>query len=49
MVKFMCAKCNYRFESEKADNCPYCGEESIEEEKSASEIIDDVTNILEED
>jgi len=48
MVKFVCTKCNYRFEAVRANNCPYCGEESIGKEKSASELIDEVSKILQD-
>ncbi len=48
MARFVCSKCNYRFEAEKKDSCPYCGEDSIEQEKSASELIDEVTDMLAE-
>ena len=47
MVKFVCTKCNYRFEAEKVETCPYCGEEGVEPEKSASELIKEVEKILE--
>jgi len=46
MVKFLCKNCNYRFESEKAFDCPYCGKESIEKEKSAGELLEEVDRIL---
>jgi len=48
MAKFICSKCNYRFESEKAKDCPYCGEKSIEKEKSASELIEEVEKMSKE-
>jgi len=47
MVKYVCSKCNYRFEAESAKTCPYCGQEAIGKEKSAAELIDEVTSILE--
>ena len=46
MTKFVCSKCNYRFEAEKVDSCPYCGDETVDREKSASELINEVTNML---
>lgn len=48
MVKFVCAKCNYRFEAKRKEDCPYCGGDSVEKEKDASEIVDDVVDLLEE-
>ena len=48
MVKFVCKGCNYRFDSETAFECPYCGqEESIEKEQSAGELLQDVKRLLE--
>ena len=48
MVKYVCKNCNYRFESEQAHNCPYCDrEDTIEKEKSASEILEEVSTLLE--
>jgi len=46
MVKFVCKNCNYRFETENAFDCPYCGKESIEKEQSAVELLDDVERLL---
>ena len=48
MVKFLCKNCNYRFESERAFDCPYCGKESIEKEKSAVELLEEVDRILQD-
>jgi DNA-directed RNA polymerase subunit RPC12/RpoP len=48
MTKFVCSKCNYRFEANQADSCPYCGGKTIEREKSASELLNEVTNMLKE-
>ena len=47
MVKFVCKNCNYRFDSEDAFECPYCGqEESIEKEQSAGELLQEINDIL---
>jgi predicted RNA-binding Zn-ribbon protein involved in translation (DUF1610 family) len=46
MVKFLCKDCNYRFDSESAFDCPYCGKESIEKEKTAEELLIDVEEML---
>jgi len=48
MVKYICTNCNYRFESEDAYDCPYCGREKIENEKSAGELLEDVSRLLKE-
>jgi len=44
MMNFVCMECGYRFESEKEKPkiCPYCSGDSIEKEKSAEELVDNV-------
>ncbi len=43
MIALNCKRCGYRFESEKMrKSCPYCGEEAVELEKNAAELIDSV-------
>lgn len=40
MTKFVCKKCNYRFESDEIKTlCPYCGEEEVAKEKSAEDLV----------
>ena len=46
MVIYSCKNCNYRFESERAEECKFCGMECIEKEKSAIELLDDVDKLL---
>ena len=46
MVKFVCKGCNYRFETEDAFDCPYCGNESIEKEKDAGELLEEIGGLL---
>ena len=46
MGKFVCKSCNYRFESEDAFDCPYCGEETIEKEQSAGELLQEIEGLL---
>ena len=47
MVKWVCTGCNYRFEQEEADECPYCGRvDKIEKEPSASELLNEVERVL---
>lgn len=48
MIKFACRNCGYQFEALKKDLCPYCGKDSVEKEKNASELIDEVAELLEE-
>lgn len=46
MVRHVCTNCNYRFEAKNPDECPYCGLDTIEKEKSASELVDEAENLL---
>ena len=49
MPKYICRRCNFRFESRNPKECGYCGRnDSLEVEKSASELLDDVDKILSE-
>jgi rRNA maturation endonuclease Nob1 len=48
MTGFICINCKYKFKAEKADICPYCSKKTIEREKSASEIVDEVESMLAE-
>ncbi len=48
MVKYICKNCNYRFNSNNDQNeCPYCGRNALEKDKSASELLEEIENILE--
>ncbi len=46
MVKYICKNCNYNFSGENADECRFCGMESIEVEKSAGELLDEIGKLL---
>jgi len=46
MEKYVCKGCNYRFEREDAFDCPYCGSESIEKEKSAGALLEEIDKLL---
>ncbi len=48
MVKFVCVSCNYRFESDKTEACPYCNSKSVEKEQSAEEILEEVGDLIRE-
>ena len=44
-MKFVCANCNYRFESDEKQTdkrCSYCGERKIIKEPQADDLIKDV-------
>lgn len=43
MAKFICKSCGFRTEREKLDKCPYCDRNSMEIEKSAAELLDDIS------
>jgi len=47
MAKLICKKCGYRIEGENTKKCSYCGETSLEEEKSAEDLIQDVKRLIE--
>jgi len=47
MEDFICKNCKYRFKSSgEPKTCPYCDKESVEKEKSASEIVNEIEDIL---
>ena len=47
MVKWVCVGCNYRFDSQDATECPYCGRrDKLEKEPSAEELLTQVEKIL---
>lgn len=46
MSNYICTHCNFRFSAKRASECPYCGKEEIEVEKSAEEILDDIGGLL---
>jgi rubrerythrin len=49
MAKFFCEHCRYKFEAqEQPKTCPYCNEATISEEKSAGEIVNEVSDMLED-
>jgi len=49
MVIYICTHCKFRFNAEKPrGDCPYCGRDSLEKEKSASELLDEVNKLLKE-
>ena len=48
MTKWVCTGCNFRFNSENAKECPYCGRNNIEKEPSAEDLLNEVGRLLEE-
>ena len=50
MGKLVCKECGYRFDRDLGSQprkCPYCDRESVEEEKSAEELVGEVEDLLE--
>jgi len=48
MGTWICTNCNYKFNSKKCSDCPYCGKESVEKEKNATELLKEVDKLLKE-
>lgn len=45
MVELICENCKYKFKSQtsyKGKPCPYCGEKTVKEEESISDILDKI-------
>jgi len=48
MPKYVCKRCNFRFDSNNPRECGYCGRsDSLEVEKSAVDLLDEVDKLLE--
>jgi len=48
MARYICRHCNFRFNAERPSDCPYCGRNTLEKEKSAEELLDEIGKALEE-
>ena len=48
MVKYVCKNCNYNFYSSDADECRFCGMDTIVIEQTADELLDEVDKLLRE-
>jgi len=48
MGRYICTNCNYRFESSKISDCPYCGLKKVEKEKNAEELLKEIENMLDD-
>lgn len=46
MVRYFCKNCNYRCDLKKFQECPYCGKETLEKEKNASELLEEIKFLL---
>lgn len=46
-MAYICKNCNFKFDARFVSDCPYCGkEDSIEKEKNASELLEEINGIL---
>ena len=41
---YVCSNCNFRCNIDHKE-CPYCGKRTLEKERSAEELLDDVDQI----
>ncbi|MGV8151962.1 MAG: hypothetical protein ACP5OG_02685 [Candidatus Nanoarchaeia archaeon] len=48
MVVYICKHCRFRFNANNPKDCPYCGRNTLEREKTATELLDEVENMLED-
>ncbi|MFA5258571.1 MAG: DNA-directed RNA polymerase subunit P [Candidatus Pacearchaeota archaeon] len=48
MAKCICSHCGFRCDMQNPIDCPYCGRKTLEKERSAVELLDEVNDILEE-
>jgi len=48
MGNYICTHCKFRFNSKNPSDCPYCGRKTLEREKDASELIEEVNKMLRE-
>lgn len=44
MTKFFCKNCGYRIETENLQKCPYCNKASLQKEKNAEELLDEIND-----
>ncbi len=42
---YVCTSCNFRPKNGNSKECPYCGKKTVEKERSAEELLDDVDKI----
>lgn len=43
MQGLVCMNCGYRFESDQKKSCPYCNSNHVDKEKSAEELLNEVS------
>jgi len=47
-MKYICINCSHEFESGNPSECPHCGTDKFEKNKSAIELLEEVERILKE-
>jgi len=47
MVRFICKECGYKTEGEGLKKCPYCDKSGLQEEQTASDLLNEVEKVLE--
>ncbi len=46
---YICLNCRFRFRASKNPNsCPYCDKKILEKEQAASDLVDEVSSLLQE-
>jgi len=49
MDSYICLNCKFKFKtSQSPRTCPYCDKDAIEKEQGADDLVDEVSNLLEE-
>lgn len=48
MRMYVCKHCKFKYSAANPKECPYCGRNTLEPEKSASELLNEVDRILNE-
>jgi len=47
MENFICTNCRYKFKAnEMPRTCPYCDKRTVEQEKSAEDIVSEVDSLI---
>ena len=48
MENFICSNCKYKFKANIMPKaCPYCNKRTVEQERSAEDIVDEVSSLIE--
>ena len=48
MEKYICANCKFKFKASKMPpTCPYCNKRTVEQEKMADELVNEIEGLLE--